>query len=162
MFPALLAALGAWFWTRREVGGVAARALRSLLPSWRFFDTIAPVPTLEARSCGQPGTGCGPWERLLAAPPTRAPLRLLHNPFENLRLAHYALLERLVDDLAELEAGDDERVVALVSYQLVLRLVRSELQGRGAPPYFQFRLMLAREAPDRGSETLLLSRVHAA
>lgn len=146
----------------------ALAPLRVLVPSWRFFDDIASPLTLEAR-CGARGGELGPWLRLWPeSSSTRRPLRrLLLDPDGNLGLAYYGLLERLQGDLAELDEGDADGAERLVSYELVLNLVRRLLAARPdtrSAERLQFRLTAASEAsPAAGDpvEILLRSAIHA-
>jgi len=121
---------------------------------------------------------------------TRAPqgaLRLLFHPLSGLRLAHYSLVEHLLDELAELDPSVAADVTALVSYRLVLRLVERELASADERELassvaierrlrFQFKVTLFDESADvaaglRGSlarhdasfdggEDLLVSSIH--
>ena len=151
---------------RADAGSVwhAFAPLRVLLPSWRFFDEVAPTLALQARVAHAAGV-FGAWQQLVPALRSAPrPLRALFLDAEgNLRLAHYGLLERLQSDLAELPA-DDPSAEALVSYALVLRLVRRALGGRpdttpGARA--QFRLTASVPGGADGPEVVLCSALHA-
>jgi hypothetical protein len=102
---------------------VKLRFLRALLPSWRFFDRAAPSPRLFVR------IDDGEWSAFDAGP--RPALAPLFAPSANLHLAYSSAIERLVQELGDLEIdGDvptdgierDPRVTELVSYQLVCRI----------------------------------------
>ena len=63
---------------------------RVLIPTWRFFEELAPLPTMEVRR------GEAPWQEVRLTPVE--PLRWRHlflNPAGNRALAARALLERL-------------------------------------------------------------------
>lgn len=147
---------------RRPARSPAWLLLRSLFPSWRFFEQIAPVPTLSYRVAVS-GSDLGGWQDALP-PVARTPLSLVLNARGNLHLAQQSLVERLSDELD----GDatPETVVESVSYGMVQRLVLAELRRRSrgdAPIRYQFRLTLpepsTRPGP-RTDEDLFLSAVH--
>jgi hypothetical protein len=122
--------------------------LRALVPAWRFFDHASSSPELWYRV----ERGMCDWSSWQPVPRpsvarARSPLALLHNPHENLGLAYVSLLERLVQDLSELEEERDPPPEQLVSYELVLNLVRATLGPPGARGMrFQFKLTLTDEA----------------
>jgi hypothetical protein len=113
--------------------------MRALLPSWRFFDTIAAPLALWVRVDGV-------W-REVALVPARPSYGLLFNPQGNLGLLAYSTLERL---LAEL---DDTPPEQLVSYALVRSWVEAELP---AGTRFEFEVRDAHTG-----EALLRSLPHA-
>ncbi|MCC6771609.1 MAG: hypothetical protein IT360_10415 [Gemmatimonadaceae bacterium] len=146
---------------RREIGHPLVVLLRVLLPSWRFFDDIEQTTALIVR-VARAGEPFGPWRAVLPVP-TRGPLHLVWNPAGNLLLAQHALLERLLSDVAEWDEGRTPGLETLVSYQLVLNLVRSEIVAGvwpGADGRIQFKLVDA-TAPAAAAD-LLISREHAA
>lgn len=110
---------------RAEVRSPSASLLRVLVPSWRFFDDIAPTPLLLAR-VRLPDQEPGAWREVIQVPP-RTPGTLFWNPEGNLSLAAHSLLDRLQMDLAELDAAGAPPAQELTSYKLVLNLVQSSL-----------------------------------
>jgi hypothetical protein len=148
-------------WRPRRV--VPARSLalfRSLVPAWRFFEEIDPVPTLRYRVAPH-GDDWGDWQEALVAPP-RTPTSLLLNAAGNLHLACQSLVEHLVADLdeaSELGRAEDE----LVSYRLVCALVEQRVHAAlpsSSTVRFQFRLDEAES--ERPSHASYVSRVHGA
>jgi len=130
---ALLGALGLFVWLARR--GLRARGVvlfRCLVPSWRFFDQVEPMPALRYRVAPH-GGDWGDWREALTAPRrTRSSLWL--NAAGNLHLAQQSLIEHLVADLegaAESGAAPHE----LVSYRLVCALVEQRVRAtlRGEP-----------------------------
>jgi hypothetical protein len=124
---------------RRAVDSRSLALFRVLLPSWRFFEDIAPTPRLWCRVATH-GDEFGPWRELLQGP-TRHAVALLLNPTGNLHLACHAALEQLQSELEE--APSDARVGDLIGYGLVANIVAYELraaQGAGPHVRFQFRL----------------------
>lgn len=147
------------------VGYPALAALRVLLPTWRFFDEITPSLALQAR-VAHDAADFGGWRQIMPEPNSAPrPLRaLLFDPEGNLRLAYHGLLERLQSDLSELPDDDGDAAQRLVSYALVLNLVRHALAA-AAPPKarFQFRLTAGAQAAgaeDADPEVVLRSAVH--
>jgi len=116
---------------RVEVQHPAIALVRVLIPSWRFFDDISESPLLLARVATL-GAPFGPWFPVLP-PPRRALRDLLWNPGGNLALACNALVDHLVSDLADFDESGAIRAEELVSYQLVLNLVRSTLAAMSQP-----------------------------
>jgi len=161
---ALLALAASWLlvWlprralARRTVPGSVA-LFRCLLPSWRFFDQVAPVPALRYRAASD-GDDWSDWQDALTAPP-RTPGSLWLNAAGNLHLACRSLVEHLVADLedaAELGRAPHE----LVSYRLVCALVERRLNTAPAAvarTRYQFCLVEG-DAP----APLFLSSVHGA
>jgi hypothetical protein len=86
-------------------------------------------------------------------------MRWLFAPHDNLALAYQSVIDRLVHDLGELEAGEndgdgagastaegDPAVVGLVSYELVTRIARAHVP---AGARFQWKVVVPAEpAPE--------------
>jgi len=113
---------------RRTAGHPGLNRLRSLVPAWRFFDRVAPVPLLSVRWAA-PGVGFGPWCASDDGP--RGGLSWAFAPRANLVLAYHAAVEQLVAEIAELElaapAGPgeietDPAIVERASYEVVSRI----------------------------------------
>jgi hypothetical protein len=146
---------------RREVRHPAVALLRVLVPSWRFFDDIQTVPALLVRTATRDGE-FGTWQALLP-PAVRHWSFPVFNPEGNLRLAEHSLLERLLMDVSEWDERRGEAVDALVSYQLVLNLVRAEtrcVMEQGAER-LQFKLVERDAVTGALGSDLLVSREHS-
>jgi hypothetical protein len=139
---------------RHELRGTSLTLLRCVLPSWRFFEEIAAVPTLSHRLIDTHG-GPGPWLQTLAPPQRHAGMWGLHAA-GNLYLAYQSLVEQLAAELED--PAEFSELSRSVSYQLVQALVLQQLgsQGQGKVGQYQFRLIDGQtEAP------LWVSPVHA-
>ncbi len=138
---------------------------RVLVPSWRFFDSVSSHPTLLVRIAEtgpepEPDQAFGPWRRLLPLP-RHAWWHVVWNPAGNLSFACHSVLGRLRSDLDERDEDDATPAAELVSYQLVLNLVRWWLHDRPTGTRVQFRLTDG--DPIGGIEPfeLMVSEVHA-
>jgi hypothetical protein len=122
--------------SRRPLRGKTWLLLRSLLPSWRFFEDVEPGPELSFRVVTA-GAEPGPWRAALAP---RSSVLPLVNARGNLHLAEQSLVEQLE---AELDGVELERAPELVPYRLVQRLVEARLREAGgveAGVRYQFRI----------------------
>ena len=76
--------------------------LPALIPSWNFFDVIAPSPRIEYALLRSVGDGAGDWREFRPRPPHVSPLamlmRLVWNPRWNETLFLASCAERLTDD----------------------------------------------------------------
>ena len=83
---------------------LAGLLLPALIPSWRFFDEIAPSPRIEV------ATGDGGWVPLATASPQPGILpaigRLFWNPDRNEALFLVSLAERVIHDACGHAAGE--------------------------------------------------------
>ena len=110
-----------------------------------------------------PGAPFGPWFPVLH-PPRRAFRDLLWNPGGNLALACNALVDHLVSDLADFAESGAIRAEELVSYQLVLHLVRSTLAARSQPATgirLQFKLAERASTTTSTPGDVMISLEHA-
>ncbi len=103
--------------------------LRTLVPSWRFFETAGWLPALSMRFEGE-----WDWHPVLV-PPRRGLRHLFFNPEGNLHLALQTVLERLVMEINELPEGGT-LPASSENYGLVRNLCSSRAGGRS----FQFRI----------------------
>ena len=106
--------------------------LRAFFPNWKFFHATGNVPHLYARWALPNATPADAlqWSQWIPIFPRR-PRRLLHvfhNADTNLALVQQNLVEHLAADLNHMAPDADAR--ALVSYQLVSRLVCQSLQAQ--------------------------------
>jgi hypothetical protein len=151
LFALALLALGRS--ERALMRGTSARLLRSLFPSWRFFEAGEPSLCLLVRVL-QDGRELTPFAPVLPAQP-RGVGALLLNPRGNLLLACHALLEQLVDRLAEQGATPLQEAEQLPEYRLVQNLACAFLAPR---PGAHYQLKLISTAPGAGqSEELFVS-----
>jgi len=139
----VLAVLG-----RHPIDSRCLALFRVLLPSWRFFEDIAPAPRLWCRVARR-GEDFGGWRELLSAP-TRGAGALLLNPAGNLHLACHAALEQFQSELEA--APPDMPVGELIGYGLIANMVAYELKtAEPAGPELRFQFRLA----DGGHELLI-------
>lgn len=103
--------------------------LRSLLPSWRFFEDIEPGP--ELLYCVVQDGRDGEWQPVLV-PPARRGFWL--NAEGNLYLAQQSLVEQL---WSELDGVAVEAAPRLTSYRLVQRLIAARTPANAR---YRFRL----------------------
>lgn len=144
---------------RQELNGPGWLLLRPLFPSWRFFEETDAFPTLYHRVLNESAAE-GPWQATLP-PEARPPSALVINSRGNQRLAAQSLVERLAADAGELNPGDGAD--ALVSYELVTRLVRSRLfetQAAVVGAHFQFKITSLSNRAGVPNEDLLISAPH--
>lgn len=145
---------------RAPVRGVAARSLRALLPSWRFFDRVADAPTLSYRLVpvnDEPDA----WRPLPLPRRARTLPSLLLQPSGNLRLAYLAIVTQLLSELSELPLDDHEAAARLVSYQLTENLVRSQLPEHERTPGARVQFKVHTCDGDGVEEQLLVSKIVA-
>lgn len=124
---------------RSELSGPGVTLLRSLFPSWRFFETPEGQVLLLSRSVG--GEAEQPFAPAIPAV-RRGPFQLLFAPRVNLQLACHDLVDALVHDLAERGHISLAEAEQLVSYRLVQHMVEWQLRARGrAPVAYQMKLL---------------------
>lgn len=142
---------------RRTLGSRSWMLFRCLVPAWRFFEQIAPLPALRYR-VAPGGEDWRDWQDALHPVP-RTASSLLINAAGNLHLASESLVEHLVEDLedaSEHRRSEDE----LVSYRLVCALVEQRVRATfGSSATLRFQFSLADSELD-GSALLFVSRVH--
>lgn len=128
------------------------RYLRAFVPSWRFFDRVGREATLLYRVSDDNGEW-EDWSRAIT-PPRRGLGSLWVNPEGNLALACQGLVEKIVQELEDVDPEDAEEFSESLSYRLLRNLVESRLAGSRAR--FQFKVVLGSPA-----EEVLVSKVHA-
>ena len=131
--------------------------LPALIPSWRFFDTIAPSPRIEFALLKTAQEESGNWQEFRPRP-ARLPIsgmlkRLFWNPGWNESLFLVSCAERLM-------ASPTEH-----SSQEILNRIKAELESKSidvrATPYLQFRLVfLSREGSQLQKQITFISPIH--
>ncbi|MFM2417848.1 MAG: hypothetical protein RL385_2571 [Pseudomonadota bacterium] len=127
---------------RKTVNAPFLSRVRVLLPSYRFFEDIAPIPALFVKCVASPADEDDtPYVRALWPAPARRLRQVLWNPEGNLHLAHGSLLERLISELADADITAIADAEALTSYRMVAVLAREEAVRLGLRGnYLQFKL----------------------
>ncbi len=131
--------------------------LPALIPSWRFFDTIAPSPRIEFALLQSAQDASGRWQEFRPRP-ARLPIgtmlkRMFWNPRWNESLFLVSCAERLM-------ASPTEH-----SSQEILTRIKAELERNSidvkATPYLQFRLVfLSREGSQIQKHVTFNSPIH--
>lgn len=126
--------------------------LPALIPSWRFFDWIAPSPRIEYSLRESPDAAGSPWQEFHPRPAhlsLNAMLkRLFWNPDWNASLYLVSCAERLNETEADYCSRE------------ILRRIAGGLSDN-APPYIQFRLLyLSREGANLQKQQTYLSPVY--
>lgn len=124
--------------SRQPLTGRTWVLLRSLLPSWRFFEDVEPGPELQfcvARA------GDDAWQPVLVPPRRRG---FFLNASGNLYLAQQSLVEQL---WSELDGATLDEAKQLTSYRLVQRLVTERAKER-----YRFRLVTGSEVDFESEE----------
>lgn len=118
--------------------------LPALIPSWNFFDVIAPSPRIEYALLASPADAAGQW-REFRPRPARLSLaamlgRLFWNPRWNETLFLVSCAERLVEQPTA--HSEDE----------IFRRIAADLAADpgGAAPWLCFRLVFLARAGDTG------------
>jgi hypothetical protein len=142
---------------RRVVRAHSWGLFRGLVPAWRFFESIEPVPALHYRFAAQTDDWSD-WHDALPVP-ARPIASLLWNPAGSLHLACQSLIEHLVSDLDEAK-GFGRDPAELVSYRLVCALIEQRVRtALPASPGLRYQFRLA--GAERGEAPSWLSDVHA-
>jgi hypothetical protein len=145
-------------WSSTILRGPWLFLLRAFFPNWKFFHAVGFVPHLYVRHRGS-AQAWSDWHEVYPRRQRRW-WHLFHNTDVNLALAEQNLVDHFSSDLNDLPEGADAR--SLVTYQLVERLVRFDLDrrvGDGAWQGYQFELRMERPHPQgmEVSETMLRS-----
>lgn len=94
----------------------------AIIPSWRFFDFIAPSPRIEVRFFKNKPTQNQKWMEFLPASNTASPIKILshlfYNPHRNQRLFMAACAERIAQDHCPYAKRDIETAIRSSSYHL--------------------------------------------
>jgi hypothetical protein len=122
--------------SRRPLPGRVWLLLRALLPSWRFFEDVAPGPEASF-TLAAPGADFEDWQPLLGPAPARG---FFLNAEGNLHLLRQSLVEQL---WSELDGVHLDAAPSLVPYRLVQRLIAERAVERRplvAGTRYKFRL----------------------
>lgn len=161
----LLGVLGFAFAKSRgaELKGSGWAFLRTLFPSWRFFEDLNWVPKLDALNLermNESWSQCVPDEK-------RSLMAVVLNPRGNLRLALQSALEQLASELADLPEGAERAFAQSVSYGIVRQIAQNRLMELGRlkrGDRYQFRISSTQPGPEEDSskDELFISAVHEA
>jgi hypothetical protein len=127
--------------------------LPALIPSWRFFDVIAPSPRIEFALLKTAQDIPGPWQEFRPRP-ARLSLGgtikgLLYNPRWNESLFLASCAERLIENPTE------------HSRQEILTRIKAEIRAPATTPYLQFRLaFIRRDGSKLPKEIAFISSVY--
>ena len=131
--------------------------LPALIPSWRFFDTIAPSPRIEFTLLKTAQDASGSWQEFRPRPawlPISSMLkRMFWNPDWNESLFLVSCAERLMAS------------PTVHSSQEILKRIKVELERNSidvmATPYLQFRLVfVSREGSQLQKHITYISPIH--
>ncbi len=128
--------------------------LPALLPSWRFFEQIAPSPRMEFTVLNAAREAPGEWQEFRPRPAEISYCaglkRLFWNPKWNESLFLVSCAERLIQNPTE------------HSLREIVKRIRAELARRAvAVPYLQFRLVfLSRDGKALQKHILFVSDVY--
>lgn len=127
----------------------------ALIPSWRFFDIIAPSPRIEISNLEGKDDPAQNWSEFNPQPAYISVFemfaRMFWNPGRNEALFLVSCAERLI-------ANPTEHSVQEISKRLARQL---QVQGNGSP-YFQFRLVFVyRDGEEMRREVAFISSVYA-
>ena len=129
------------------------RHLRSLFPSWNFFDDLGNNYELWSRICYSKNH-LSPWEKCLIRKHQRTIFNLLLNSHENLRFAYQTVIEHCVQEIQD--SPFIKNYDSSVSYNLLLKVAKKyETQKNPhSKNNFQFKIT-------SNGEDILLSHEHA-
>lgn len=140
----------------RTITGPWLFLLRSFFPNWRFYHRVGHLRLLFVR-IADANEKWQAWQDMTPRA-RRRPLQLLHNPDINLALANQNLVEHLTTDILEMD--EDQNVRQLVTYQMVMRLVKHMLEPQAARhviAQYQFQIRLVPPFEEATEETALLT-----
>lgn len=117
------------------------RFLRILFPSWRFFESLTPIPKVYYR-VKEDSPNYGQWTPLIKPEVKRRWFNLFHNPSENLYLTYQVQIEQLLNDLSVLSEQDQTPPEKLVTYRIVKAYIESQILRLSPHPIqsYQFKI----------------------
>jgi hypothetical protein len=135
--------------------------LPALIPSWRFFDWIAPSPRIEFARLKTPHDTPAQWREFRPRPPRFSWRRMLTGLLWNPRWNEYLFLVSCAERLMANPTQHSDREIF---NRMTSDLARSE-PGRGsadasAAPYLQYRLVfVSRDGADLRRDVTFTSKV---
>ena len=122
--------------------------LPALIPSWNFFDVIAPSPRIEYQVLDEAGKPRGDWQAFRPRPENISLLtmlrRLIWNPHWNESLFLVSCAERLSQDITP-EHSERE----------ILTRMKRDLQAETHAPQFRFRLVFIHREDETLTQEIL-------
>jgi hypothetical protein len=117
------------------------KQFRVLFPSWRFFESLTPIPKVYYRISFE-DQSVSDWQEFYFHEPTRKWHHLFFNPMANLRLTYRVQIEQLLNDVAETHCYSENFHKSLISYQIVSTFLKNELHDRYGEncQRFQFKI----------------------
>lgn len=117
------------------------KLLRVFFPSWRFFDTVQPIPKIQYR-ISEDGNTYSDWMDFELVRTPRKLKHLLHNPDENLRIALQIQFEQLLNDIAESKETEAKNFESLTSYKIVSTAIKTQILKTHSLRFqcFQFKM----------------------
>ncbi len=131
----------ATWWGPPSLSHQGFKLFRVLFPSWRFFESITPIPKISYR-INKTGLIYSPWQELNLFSEKRRPFNLFYNPSENLRITYQGQIEQLLNDIATTHSCSEAFIQNLTAYKIVLAFIRrrlSEIHPTGFKE-FQFKI----------------------
>ncbi|PHR56784.1 MAG: hypothetical protein COA43_13065 [Robiginitomaculum sp.] len=115
--------------------------LPALIPSWRFFDTIAPSPRIEFRLLENENQKADIWQEFRPRPANLSILtmlkRMFWNPYWNESLFLVSCAERIINNQSEQSRRHSSQEI-FSRIQCELERERTDVT---TTPYLQFRLV---------------------
>ncbi len=122
--------------------------LPALIPSWNFFDVIAPSPRIEYQLLNEAGKPRGDWQAFRPRPENISLLtmlqRLIWNPHWNESLFLVSCAERLSQDITP-EHSERE----------ILTRMKRDLQAETNAEQFRFRLVFVHREDETLTQEIL-------
>jgi hypothetical protein len=153
---------------------------RAFFPNWKFYHALGWQPQLHIKAKIAGAERSNPTEtpgwthtRWVYPRAKRGVIKLFHNPYVNMALAHQNMVEHLASDLQQL--AHDHNAADLVSYKLIRRFVehcvvaefaKEKTTQLGAHPVqayeYSFEIHLRLNDPQRAAEshTLMISPIY--
>ena len=122
--------------------------LPALIPSWNFFDVIAPSPRIEYQLLDEAGKPRGDWQAFRQRPEHISLLtmlrRLIWNPRWNESLFLVSCAERLSQDITPEHSARE-----------ILTRMKRDLQAETDAPLFRFRLVFIHREDETLTQEIL-------
>lgn len=122
--------------------------LPALIPSWNFFDVIAPSPRIEYQLLDDASKPCGDWQAFRPRPDNISLLtmlrRLIWNPHWNESLFLVSCAERLSQDITPEHSARE-----------ILTRMKRDLKAETDAPQFRFRLVFIHREDEALAQDIL-------